>query len=406
MGEVNSFLEDIGNCDELGVLNGFRTICEAVVKQVVSEGKWFTVCHKVDKEQVDIMSIENDSGKKLGAFLHDVFDVCCYRTAVYKYLVMNYLCYVEVPGKSFKTDTGSFKQTFTKMLITANETVMAKWLGVELEDLNDKYVNRVFSISMNDGDDYVSYVKLTESKQGTRSISVPRADLDVSVRGTRIIPLFMLKEGVDELYNKMSSSFVKVSFLKDNSQKREITTTLDMSKISELYGSCLFTDDAIESSYEGDFLNNKYLSRGYIRVPEIGGCKFNEGTKSLSYARIYNIEFDAEPDLTYIDIDLSTVQAGFEEGVLSYPSKSQDIIDMLGEFGLDTSGWVDTIESKKRYISKDSSSLLQWFEDNNMLYSTVFLRDVCMFMLANPQWFTNFDGKPKRYSTVANLGIE
>lgn len=397
---IIKFLGDSGEYDILGVVNGFRRLCDMYVKQLVEEGKWFTVCHKIDSKQVDIMQVENGEGVKLGSFVNDVFEEGGYRTSIYKYLLMNFLCYIEVPTTSFKSDTGSFKKTFNKMLVTANTEVMAEWLGVDYNELPSKYVDRVFNINMDDGEDLLPYVKLTETKGG-RKISVPRMDIDVSERGTRVIPLFMLKAGVDALYSKMEEGIVKVSFLKDGGQLRDMFTTVNFPKIRDIYGGGSFLDDSIEDSYKGDFLENKSLSKGYIKVPEIGGSRYDGPTRSMSYSRIVDISYNEEPDLSFINIDLSTVIEGFNEGVLAHTKQAEAIVDMLEAFGIDGDAWKDTVEARKKYINKDVSSLLQWAEERNLLFSTVFVRELCLFMLSNPQWFSNFTGEPKyRYSNT------
>lgn len=397
---IIKFLGDSGEYDILGVVNGFRRLCDMYIKQLVEEGKWFTVCHKIDSKQVDIMQVENGEGVKLGSFVNDVFEEGGYRTSIYKYLLMNFLCYIEVPTTSFKSDTGSFKKTFNKMLVTANTEVMAEWLGVDYNELPSKYVDRVFNINMDDGEDLLPYVKLTETKGG-RKISVPRMDIDVSERGTRVIPLFMLKAGVDALYSKMEEGIVKVSFLKDGGQLRDMFTTVNYPKIRDIYGGGSFLDDSIEDSYKGDFLENKSLSKGYIKVPEIGGSRYDGPTRSMSYSRIVDISYNEEPDLSFINIDLSTVIEGFNEGVLAHTKQAEAIVDMLEAFGIDGDAWKDTVEARKKYVNKDVSSLLQWAEERNLLFSTVFVRELCLFMLSNPQWFSNFTGEPKyRYSNT------
>ena len=397
---IIKFLGDSGEYDILGVVNGFRRLCDMYIKQLVEEGKWFTVCHKIDSKQVDIMQVEKGEGVKLGSFVNDVFEEGGYRTSIYKYLLMNFLCYIEVPTTSFKSDTGSFKKTFNKMLVTANTEVMAEWLGVDYNELPSKYVDRVFNINMDDGEDLLPYVKLTETKGG-RKISVPRMDIDVSERGTRVIPLFMLKAGVDALYSKMEEGIVKVSFLKDGGQLRDMFTTVNFPKIRDIYGGGSFLDDSIEDSYKGDFLENKSLSKGYIKVPEIGGSRYDGPTRSMSYSRIVDISYSEEPDLSFINIDLSTVIEGFNEGVLAHTKQAEAIVDMLEAFGIDGDAWKDTVEARKKYVNKDVSSLLQWAEERNVLFSTVFVRELCLFMLSNPQWFSNFTGEPKyRYSNT------
>lgn len=406
MGDINlNFLGDSGKHDLLGVENGFRKLSELYISQLVEEGKWFTICNKIDSKQEDLMQIQNAEGVKLGSYIKGVFEEGGYRTSIFKYLLMNFLCYIEVPSSSFKTDLGRFKSTFNKMLVTSNVEVIAQWLGVSVEEVPDKYISRVFDINMDDGEDFLPYVKLTETKEGIRKVSVPRLNIDVSERGIRVIPLFMLKAGVDTLYSKMNNSVVKISFLKDGGQLREIFTTVDFSKVKDIYGGGSFLEDSIEDSYKGDFLENRYLSKGYIQVPEIGGSKYDGPTRSVSYSRITSISYNEEPDLSFIDIDLLSVVEGFNDGVLAHTSKAGDIVDTLEAFGIDGGSWRDTEIEKKKYTNKDASSLLQWAEERSLLYSTVFLRELCLFMLSTPIWFGNFTGKPKNRYSGGDVGL-
>lgn len=403
-----SFLGDSGKSDELGVINGFRRLCELYVKKLVDEGKWFTICHKINPKQIDIMQVVGDKGVKLGSYVSETFEEGSYRTSIYKYMLMNFLCYVEVPTVSFKNDTGGYSNTFDKILVTANTGVIASWLGMSEEELPDKYRSRVFTIDMDDGDDELPYVKLTESKEGNRKATCPRKNIDVSERGTRVIPLFMLKSGVDALYEKMKEGIIKVSFLKDNSQVRDMFTTANFDKIKEIYGAGEFYNDSVMHIYNGDFLENKSLPRGYIRVPEIGGSRYDGAMRSINYARIIDIDYESEPDLAFINIDLSTVLEGFQNGVMKYPNCAEDIVNMLEAFDIDGGAWKDSGDKKAKFLSKDMISLITWSEERKTLLSTVFLRELCLFMLSNPQWFGDFTGAPKYgYSgSGGDVGLE
>lgn len=387
---ARAFLGDTNVYDVLGVKNGFRELMSLYIKQLTSEGKWFTCCHKIDESQVDVMTVTNGEGMKLGTMVSEIFPETPYRTAIYKYLLSNFLCYLEVPATTFRSDIGVTKQTFNKMLVTANTYVMSEWLNVELRDLPDKYSSRVFGISYDEPDSLTPYVKLTESKEGNRKITCPRADIDLGAKGTRVIPLFMLEAGVNELYKSMQDKVVKVTFLKDSGQFREIFTTADMKKFRDIYGSGQFLEDAVLESYDGDFLANKTLSRGYIKVPEVGASRYDNPTRSINYARISKITTDEEPDLSFIDIDLGTVKDSFEEAITSQYGQAKAIIEMLEAFGIDKGEW-----SKDANKPRDITTLEGWLEKYHMLIGTVFERELCLFMLANPQWFSNFTGKPK-----------
>lgn len=407
MSEVDKFLGDYGKRDSLGVQNGFRKLSELYISKLVDEGKWFTVCHKIGDKQVDIMKIKGNDDYTLGQAISNTFEEGGYRTSIYKYLMMNYLCYLEVPVVSFKTDTGTYRNTFDKMLVTSNVEVVADWLGVTVDDLLPKYKSRLFGIDFDDGDDELPYVKLTETKEGIRKAVCPRKNIDVSLKGTRVIPLFMLKTGVTTLYNKMCEDVIKVSFLKDNGQVRDIFTTSNEGKIKEIYGEGTFYGSAINLGFNGNFMENSAISRGYIRVVEIGGSRYDTATRSINYARIIDIDYEEEPDLSFINIDLGVVLDSFQDCVQKHQSKAEEIIDMLEAFDIDGGYWKakdgETVSTKQ----KDIATLLIWSEERSMLLSTVFLREICLFMLSNPQWFSDFTGKPRELDlgSVGNLGF-
>lgn len=395
----NKFIGLDGKADGLGVLNGFRLLTDRYVRQVVQEGNWFTLCHKIDEKQLDIMKLSNGS-ETMGQILSHTYENSNYRTAIYKYLLTGFLCYVEVPTVKYKSDIGVRSSAFNKMLVTANMSVVAEWLGITYEEAKMKYSARVMDLDYDEETEEVPYLKLTEDlKTGTRKVTVPRKDLDIGQKGTRVVPLFMLKAGVDELYNILKEDIVKVTFLKDNSQVRDIFTTLNFQKVRDIYGTGNYLDDSIMTSYNGEFLENKTMARGYIRVPEIGGSKYDSPTRSINFARIISIDYEEKPDLSYINYDLSTVIDSFTDCVLMHKNQSEDIIEMIDAFDMDRGYWNG---KTPKYSSKDVSTLVTWVESENMLLSTVFLRKLCLFMLANPVWFSSFDGQPKSFSTSSN----
>lgn len=407
---VDNFIGDTGKYDLFGVKNGFRKLLDMYIRQLVDDGKWFTVCHRIDDSQVDLMSIQNGEGMKLGRLLADTYSESQYRVGVYKYMLRNYLCYIEVPTMAYRTDTGARKSTFNKVLATSNLNVVAEWLGVSVDELPEKYRTRLYTVDINDGEDSFPYVKLSETpKSGVRRGICPKKDIDLSESGTRVIPLFMLNSGVDSLYSKMKEDIVKVSFMKDGGQIRDMFTSTNLKKIEEIYGKGDFLDGCIFSSYEGIFLENPNLSRGYIRVPEIGGSRYDNPVRSINYARIISIEYGAEPNLAFINIDLSTVLEGFQEGVVKYSSQASDIIEMLEMTGLETSYWNPEgyrVGGRDIVNQKTSTSLLQWSDSKATILSTVFLRKLCLFMLGNPQWFGDFTGTPKdRLYSSDNIGL-
>lgn len=398
------FLGFDGTYNELGVVNGFRHLLSSYIESIVPQGKWFTVCTRIDDSQIDLMKLENAEGFTVGQIISGYYKEAIYRTAIYRYLLGNFMCYVEYPTNKFDKGNGKFMSSYEKMLVTSNPFVMSEWLGIEPRDLEDKYFDRVIGIDYDDDNNELPYVKLTESKQGVRRITCPRSNLDVSIRGCRIIPVFMLEAGVKALYKILEEKVVKINFLKDGGQKREMFTTVNLDKIKGLYSDSEFYGDVLERMYDGDFLNNTGLARGYLCLPEIGGSKYDDITRKISYTRIISIGFNEEPNYAFVNIDLGTVIKSFKDGVIDRNKDSEAIVEMLEAFDID-----DGCFKGDNAYSRSINGLIDWCENRDMVFSTVFRRQLCLFMLGNPQWFPHFDGKPKySYGSTngGDVGIE
>lgn len=374
--------------DSLGALTVFRTLTEGVIRKVVSEGKWFSFCHKISKEQYDVMSQKNASGKKLGTFAAELYPETVYRSAVYKYLIRDYLCYYEAPTVVKDVAGVGFKDSYNKCLVTACPWVIASWLGWSVGDVEASFGYRVDERYDDNECDMFPYVKLYETREGIRKVSKPRKDLDLSVPGTRVVPLYALKVGVDELYRVCLEDYYTVTFFKDSGQERSINTTFNTSKIREVYGDTDFFRSGVEAMYDGNFIENPNLDRGYIRVFEIGGSKYDNPLRSINYARIIGFRKE-EPDLTYVDIDLSSVVNTFEAGVTMSGVDVSEVVEMLKIYDV---GKINDSDTKN---IGSILELMSWVSGQEILLSTVFLRQLALFMIGNPQWFDGYTGQAK-----------
>jgi hypothetical protein len=368
-----------GRFDELGTLNGFRELMELYIKQEVQNGNWFTVCHQVDDSQIDLMKLQGDDGVKLGSVLADTYKESMYRVAIYKYLLRNFLCYVEVP--KIRQKEGIAINSFDKVLATSNIDVVRGWL--QEGEVSQRHITRLSRVDLDLVDSEFPYLKCNESK-GVRSVSVPKKDIDLCVKGIRVIPVFMLKAGVDTLYSKLSDGYTKVVYLKDNGQKRQFTTTTSRELIKDIYGDSDYFRSAVDESYTGDFLNNPTLSRGYIRAVEIGGSKYAQAVKAINYARIVSIEYGVEPDLSFVNIDLKSVTYNFERMLMDKTRHLPSIKSELVLFGL---------ASEKEIDGYGISDLVNFVETKEIVLTTLFQQDLAMFMLMHPQWFPNYTGE-------------
>lgn len=374
--------------DAFGAKTVFRSLTEAIVRNVVSEGKWFSFCTRINNKQYDVMSHRNKNGDKIGHFAAEIYPETVYRSAVYKYLIRDYLCYYEAPTVVKDIGGQGFKDSYNKFLITGNLYVIAHWLGISLDEANAQYGYRVDECCIDNECDMFPYVKLYETREGIRKVSKPRKDLDLSIEGTRVIPVYALKIGVDELYRLCSEDFYNIDFFKDSGQERTINTTFNISKIREVYGDTDFFRQGVESMYQGNFLENPNLDRGYIRVFEVGGSKYDNPLRSINYARIVGFRKE-EPDLTYINIDLGSVIKTFETGITMSGVNISEVVEMLKIYDVGRINEPDT---------KSIGSILElmtWVEGQEILLSTVFLRQLALFMIGNPQWFDGYTGQAK-----------
>ena len=386
--------------DMLGAKTLFRVVTEKMVENVVEEGKWFSFCTKINTNQVDIMSEKNSDGVKIGKFAAEIYPETMYRSAIYKYLLRDYLCYYEAP--TVVKDTSSnygFKSSYDKYLVTSNLEVIARWMDMDIEEADALYGSRIEESCEDNECDMFPYVKLYITKEGVRKVSKPRKDLDLSMEGTRIIPLYALRKGIDVLYEKASSDCYDVEYVKDGGQVRTINITFSIDKLREIYGTSDFLLHGIEAMYDGDFEANPNIERGYIRIFEVGASRYDSPLRAINYARILGFR-EAEPDLTYINIDLSSVLSTFISCINHIDESVEDIVDMLDVFEVGSDRKVNGREIKT------TQDLEIWAENQEILLSTVFLRKLALFMIGNSHWFKGYTGAPKDEQTYISTGEE
>lgn len=379
-----------GVCDLLGERSIFRSIVCKFIDKLVKNGNWFTFCSKINDAQIDIFSIKNKDGLKLGSIIYDLLDTeDGYRTTLYRYLIHEYLCYYEIPTVTRQKDVPGFKDSFNKMLITSNIVIVANWLGISYEEANMKYGSRV--ATDNDfyrDDDLYSYLKLYVDKDGTRKVSRPRKELDLGERGTRIVPVFAINKGIKTLYEMANKDFYNVSFVKDSGQDRIINTCFDYDKLSSIYKDKGLLSSSYEEQFDGDFINSPSFSRGYIRVIEVGTNLKNHAVRSINVSRIYKIE-KSEPDTTFIDIDLDSVKSTFLNMLETQNVNYNNLVDMLDIF---------QVGSTREYNGKRINSYFElesWVDAQETLLSTPFIKQLALFMIGNPEWFKGYNGESK-----------
>lgn len=370
----------VGEGDLLGNYTKFRQLVEVLSEKVVQRGSWFCFCTSISSKQVDLMKY-----KDLGKLVSSSYPESTYRTAIYKYMLSDYLCYVETPTITKDTAKGyGFKDSFNKFLATSNSDVVSKWSGLSLEEVNQKYGEHLETCLDDYPEDTFPYLKLWDTK-GIRKITKPRSEIDLSKAGTRVIPLFALKKGVEQLHNLGMQDYLSVSFVKDSGVERDIDITFCPDKIREIYGDTDFFRRGLESQFSGNFMENDNINRGYIRVFEIGGSIYDSPTRSINYARITGVKKIKLEDinLSYINIDLSRVVSTFKNAMITGSVKAEDLVYALKDFDAMSSG----------EVIRNLKELDYWVDSQVTKLSTVFLRKLALFMIGNPQWFNGYIGE-------------
>ena len=106
------------------------------------------------------------------------------------------------------------------------------------------------------------------------------------------------------------------------------------------------------------------------------------------------------PDLTFVDIDLDTVKSTFLSKIENYDRLNyKELTDMLELMG---------IGSTVKYGGKAITSyamLESWVEQQEILLSTPFIKQLALFMMANPKWFGKYPSTDNT-STVGETSIE
>lgn len=319
------------------------------------------------------------------------------------YLMATSICYCEV--EKWKTTNGVASKTYDKFLCTRNPAIMGAWMGMSPAEMQAKYSRRiqVDTADLNEG--VLRYVKLLSSAKGN-SISVPRTF--ASYENMRCVPLFMLYAWITGAKDVMQNNIVKFTFLKDNHTERELCTTLSEDIIRKYYKDNLFISTMlsgvdIDSNQQGGMNLSSKVHRGYIKLPELGSSIYDStGTRSLNLARILKAEVVDEIDTTFINVSLSSVVENFKNHI-DYVAQNQHT--SLAEI-------YNKLSATEKFTGEESSAsivnaLYSYVDENEMLLSTSYQRQLHLFMISNPQWFTMYTGQPTKgvSASTENFGV-
>lgn len=299
------------------------------------------------------------------------------------YLLASSLCYVEV----FEKGTAKVG----KFYATRNRFIAAGVAGLN-SDETAKYNNYLTPTFADYRNKQIRVLKLTQNKSGFR-ITQPRSALDFKHKIVKITPLFLIGAFVEGITPILGQNIIKFKYIKDNSQERELITTLSPTILMKYY----------DAEFSQKMLNNceNKFGRGYIRVPELGCSKYDEtGVRALNLGRITSIEILNEIDPSYIAIDFNMILPTFKMTL-------NDITD-LNILSMLYQGLKNDVP-KSSNIQELKADINFYIDNQFLLGTTTFLKYLHKYMLTYKMIFKGYTGKPKEYANNLpndfNMGI-
>lgn len=322
---------------------------------------------------------------------------------LYDYLLSTSICYVEVP--KYKTQDGIAMATYDKFLCTRNPHIMGAWMGMSAQEMQVKYASRIrYNGQLDIQDNNLRFVKLSYSSNGNK-VSVPRNSVDAT-KIACCVPLFMLNAFVVGIKPHLDSKLLRFTFQKDNGTLRVLDTTLNEQLLMSVYKDNTYVANMlagvdVNSMKLGGISVSSKISRGYIKVPEVGASIYDStGTRSLNLARLLIIQEIPEADTRFVHVDLNSVVTNYKQcldyAVQHFPNELANIYKAVtgedaGELGIPT--MLD-----KLYSDADSKSVF---------LSTTYYRNLHLFMVSNPMWFPMYTGKPAEVVVSSkNFGVD
>jgi hypothetical protein len=208
-----------------------------------------------------------------------------------------------------------------------------------------------------------------------------------------------MQEVANYLYEKAKTEVVRVNFLKDGGEYRSLDFTFNTEKLKEVYGDCDYVRNGLANSYVGDvFDDGTTLQRGYMKVIEIGNSRYDFPTRNISISRIGKFEIGVEPDLTFVDIDVNAAVEACTNA-LEFTKVSLDKV----KSSLITFNLIDDKDAQSLLTMDDVSKFIT---DRRSILTSLWDRQIALYMLANPDIYPNYTGQPKETSSDEDLSIE
>lgn len=373
-----------------------------IVTQAAAKGMPFGI-HKIPGGGLDLAKIKGSPDKTLGALIAENYPDDAYGTALIRYFLANYACYVEIPQTRVRG--GIRLQAYDKFIATTSLEIIAAWTSLDYDFVVQKFGSRVDYAEKTEGTDETPYVKLYINKAGEPAVTRPRSDLDIAQQGMRVVPIDFLTHYMKFLVKRMRESLLSVDFEKDNGTIRTLATTLNKGLLEEIYGKGDYVNNALMDSFSGDWTNLGTLNRGYIKVPEVGSSIYDFPTRSINFSRIRKVDYDPSVDLSFVEVDISAVFDTFNSRITKNAANTayfEKVVEGLKIFNFDVQN-----------ISPSVSSLIDWASLQNTILSTSFQRDLHTFMASTPNLFPGYSGRReetpfevgKTFGGMTSLGL-
>lgn len=320
----------------------------------------------------------------------------------FDYLLAECVCYVEVPKYTRKD--GRPTPSFDKFFATKNPRLMALWINEDINLVTRKYAHRCKTTAVELMNNELRIAKLNKGTKGT-SITIPRNSLDASK--ITVTPLFCMNALINGFYEALSNSILEFTFMKDNGTERVLASTISKEIMYDYYNDhdfvskALYGVDIFSEKVGGMALGSK-LGRGYIKVPELGSSRYDStGTRSVNIARLLKIQKLEEVSREFIDVDLSSVQLAFENGLNVLTVKHPEhLVQLAGIVGTEDLSGGETDVQLSQIIKRT-------VDTNCTILSTTYLRELHRIMTKHPEMFPLYTGKPLDIvSETGDVGIE
>lgn len=280
------------------------------------------------------------------------------------FLLKTSICYVEVIDMADKVQ---------KFLMCSNLNILSYYGSV----------SRFSEADVAIGGSEIRGIKINKTK-----LTRPRTPIDIEkVKGIRVVPLELLQTLAKRICSDLKTKMMSFKYEKDNGQIREMCSTLSSTKLHNYYG--------FEKVTEILAMTGETLSKGFLRVPELGASKYDSAVRSLNITKITEIAEVNEIDTSFINVDFDLIIPSFKNTVKKWSSNLDILKALADDLGIKYSNEVTS------YML--SSTLENWVDLRRAMGSTMFLRTLHKYMLSRPILFEGYTGE--RTSLASNYSF-